>query len=255
MNFTQSGLKPLREVCGSSSPEVLFTSEDYGPVMAQYLRCEHLMVDRSRNTFPISATLVRENPWACWEFLDPVVRSYFVKTICVYGPESTGKSTLCEKLAKHFCTVWQPEFAREYLGDRHWNFEDMEIIARGHLAAHKCYEMAANRILFMDTDAITTLVYSRHYYGRIPEFVQEQADQMKNRVALYLFTDIDVEWVAEPGRELGLPHQREMIRKELAEELKIRGIPYRLIYGDWDQRVQRAVAAVCECFPEIESER
>jgi HTH-type transcriptional repressor of NAD biosynthesis genes len=236
----------LKSVCNGRSPDVLFTSEDYGDTMSDYLHCEHVLVDKDRATVPICATKVRRDPFACWQFLDPVVRPYFVKKVCVYGPESTGKSTLCEQLAKHFQTVWQPEWARDYLGQRHCVYEDMEAIARGHFEAHPRYKRQANKVLFMDTDAITTQVYSEHYYGRCPEYVQAMADQMKQMVDLYLFTDIDVPWVPESGRDLGEPRQRVFLKNQLRSHLDRRGLPYVIVSGTWEQRLQRSIATVEE---------
>lgn len=234
----------LRDVCGGRQPDVLFTSEDYGEIAARYLGCRHIMVDRDRSTVPISATQIRSNPFANWEFLDPVVQPYFTKTVCVIGPESTGKTTLCENLAGHFQTVWQPEWARDYLGSRHCEYADMEVIARGHFAEHPLYKVRANKILLMDTDAITTLVYSQHYYGRVPTFVREMADRMREYVDLYLLTDIDVPWVADVGRDLGEPRQRAAIKQALLDNLDGRSLPYFQIFGDWDERIQSAVRAI-----------
>ena len=42
--------------------------------------------------------------------------------VVLFGPESTGKTTLSGQLARHYNTVWAPEFAREYLQDK-WNNE------------------------------------------------------------------------------------------------------------------------------------
>jgi HTH-type transcriptional repressor of NAD biosynthesis genes len=236
--------KALQEVCGGRSPDALFTSEEYGDVTAQCLRCVHVMVDRARTHVPICATRVRESPFACWEFLDPVVQRYFNKTVCVIGPESTGKSTLCKQLACHFNTVWQPEWARDYLGDRHCEYEDMEIIARGHFGEHASYKARANKILVMDTDAITTLAFSEHYYGRTPPYVRDLADRMHEYVDLYLFTDIDVPWVPDTSRDLGAPEQRQAMRQYLLVQLERRNLPYALIKGDWGDRFRLAVEAI-----------
>jgi len=234
----------LREVCDGQSPEALFTSEDYGEVMAQYLGCSHVLVDKARNAVPISATQVRANPLACWEYLDPVVRAYFVRTVCIYGPESTGKTTLCEQLARHFGTIWQPEWARDYLGERHCEYPDMEIIARGHFADHDRFRRQAHRILFMDTEAITTLIYSQQYYGRSPAYVTEMADRMHQFVHLYLFTDIDVPWIPDTSRDLGAPAQRALMRQRMLDQLDQRGLPYVMISGDWETRFASAIRAV-----------
>ena len=44
-----------------------------------------------------------------------------IKKIVIIGPESTGKSTLCEALAKHYNTNWCPEYARQYLSKKGTN--------------------------------------------------------------------------------------------------------------------------------------
>ena len=238
--------RALQDVCDSRSPDALFTSEDYGTIMAQYLRCTHILVDRDRAHVPISATQVRANPFAHWDYLDPVVRPYFTRTVCIYGPESTGKTTLSENLAAHFQTVWQPEWARAFLGDRHCVYEDMELIARGHFGQYPAYKARANKILFMDTDAITTLVFSEHYYHRAPSCVLDLADRMHEYVDLYLFTDIDVPWVPDSSRDLGEPGQRAHMKRTLLDHLERRHLPYVLITGSWEQRFRTAVQAVTD---------
>jgi NadR type nicotinamide-nucleotide adenylyltransferase len=238
----------LRDVCGGRSPDVIFTSEDYGSIMARFLGCGHVHVDRKRQTVPISATQVRADPFSTWEFLDPVVRAHFVKVVCVYGAESTGKTTLCAQLAQHFNTVWQPEWAREYLGERHCTYDDMEIIARGHSGAYPRYRERANKVLFMDTDAITTKIFSDWYYGHSPKYVTELADRMREYVDLYLVMDIDVPWVPDTSRDLGQPWQRAALHARHVAELEQRTLPYVIIRGNWKTRTATAIQAVEQAF-------
>jgi HTH-type transcriptional repressor of NAD biosynthesis genes len=91
------------------APEVVFSSEDYGDRFAFNLGCEHVSVDRGRHTVPISGARVRANPLDCWEYLEPPVRSWYARRICLIGAESTGKTTLAGMLAAHYQTVWVPE--------------------------------------------------------------------------------------------------------------------------------------------------
>jgi nicotinamide riboside kinase len=58
-----------------------------------------------------------------------------IKKIVTIGPESTGKSTLCEQLAKYFNTTWCPEYAREYLNQNgiKYGYNDLLKIAQGQL--------------------------------------------------------------------------------------------------------------------------
>jgi nicotinamide riboside kinase len=59
-----------------------------------------------------------------------------IKKIVAIGPESTGKSTLCEQLAQYFQTIWCKEYAREYLHANgvKYDYNDLLKIAKGQLA-------------------------------------------------------------------------------------------------------------------------
>jgi NadR type nicotinamide-nucleotide adenylyltransferase len=234
------------DACGGERPDAAFTSEaSYEPYVRDYLRAAHVVVDAGRVAVPISATKVRADPFACWEYLDPVVRAYFVKTICVYGPESTGKTTLCARLADHYGTAWQPEFARDYLGERHCVYEDMEPIAEGHVHQRRAYLRRADKILFVDTDALITRAFSEHYYGKCPPRVLELINLQENRNDYYLFTTIDVPWVTDTSRDLGTPQLRAKMQQDLLAALVRHGAPYAMIEGgDWESRFRQAVAAV-----------
>ena len=59
--------------------------------------------------------------------------------IVLFGPESTGKTTLSGQLARHYNSVWVPEYAREFLQNK-WNDErktcepkDLLPIAKGQM--------------------------------------------------------------------------------------------------------------------------
>ena len=62
-----------------------------------------------------------------------------IKKIVIVGPESTGKSTLCEKLAAQYNTIWVREYAREYLlaHGTDYTFENLLDVAKGQLALEK----------------------------------------------------------------------------------------------------------------------
>jgi HTH-type transcriptional regulator, transcriptional repressor of NAD biosynthesis genes len=240
-------LEISREWEGYGVPQACFTSEpSYDPFVRKYLRAEHVVVDAARQHVPIHATQVRDDPFAHWSFLDPVVREYFVKTVCICGPESCGKTALCEKLATHFDTLWQPEFARGYLGERHCVYEDMEIIAEGHLAERRRLKRQANKIFFVDTDTITTRIYSRHYYeNRCPGRVDQIIELADNRNDLYLLLTPDVPWIPDTSRDLGSPHIRQLMFQRFKNELENRSLPFVIISGnDWDQRLRDAIAAI-----------
>ena len=90
-------------------PDIVFTSEDYGENYSKFLGSQHILVDRDRKNVSISATLIRKNLSQYWDFLEPCVKSYFAKRICVLGAESTGTTTLAKSLSEHYQTLWVPE--------------------------------------------------------------------------------------------------------------------------------------------------
>lgn len=165
-----------------------------------------------------------------------------MQRVLIYGPESTGKSTLAQQLASHYQTEYVPEYARGYIEQRGkvFTYEDIPQIAIGQMEAEEAAARRANRVLFCDTDLITTTIYSRHYFGKCPHLVQRLAD--KRRYDLYLMMDIDLPWQADPQRDL--PHRREEFRGIFCQELESRRIPFVTITGIGETRTQAAIEAV-----------
>jgi nicotinamide riboside kinase len=93
-----------------------------------------------------------------------------LKKIVVIGPESTGKSTLCEQLAKHYNTEWVKEYAREYLlkNGTDYTFDDLLIIAKGQLNLED--SSASNNeqqsTLFIDTDMYVMKVWCEFVFNK-----------------------------------------------------------------------------------------
>jgi HTH-type transcriptional regulator, transcriptional repressor of NAD biosynthesis genes len=222
--------------------DVVFTSEDYGDRLAAELGARHVLVDPARQTVPISATRVRANPLAFREYLPPCVRPYYVKRVLLVGPESTGKTTLAQQLAAHFATTWVPEYGREYVvarGNR-FAYDDVLPIAFGQAESEETRAREANRLLFCDTDWLTTLVWSEFYFGRSPLALQRLVAE--RRYDLTLLLDVDLPWENDGTRELG--HRRAEFRDAIRAELTSRRIPYTTIQGTGPARLHAAIAAV-----------
>ena len=105
-DFWQIWHDTIREVL-PVGPDYLFASDSYGTKLADILGARFIPVDLNRSLVPISGTAVRKNPLANWDYIPSCVRPYFVKKICIMGPESTGKSVLAARLAKHYGTVYR----------------------------------------------------------------------------------------------------------------------------------------------------
>jgi HTH-type transcriptional regulator, transcriptional repressor of NAD biosynthesis genes len=213
--------------------DAIFSSENYGEPFALHLGVSHVVFDLSRTQIPVSATLIRSHPLQHWDFIPSVVRPYFVKKICLYGPESTGKSTMAAQLAELYNTTFVPEVARELIASNDFTVEDIVRIGRAQTDRVIKKAKTANKFLFCDTDVITTQIYSRHYLNVIPE----ELYRLENAVTYhhYFLFDIDTPWVADGLRDLG--DKRQEMYKIFEDELIKRNISYSRVHGNWSERL------------------
>lgn len=232
-----------REVSGT---EVFFSSEDYGDDVARWLGIRHVLIDKKRIAFPVSGTNIREEAWKHWEFIPETVRPYFVKRIVLTGPESTGKTTMAQQLADHFHTAWVQEYGRDYFvqhgGIR--ELADLSRIAEGQVRLEDEALLHANKLLFCDTDLIVTQVWSEIYFERCPQDVIDLS--YTRRYDLHLLMDIDIPWEDDGTREF--PQLRDWHFKRLKAELDRRKLPYVLISGNDEERLEACIQAVRERF-------
>lgn len=156
------------------------------------------------------------------------------KLICFYGPESTGKTVMARKMAEYYNTEWVPEVARELITSNKFNRED--IIAVGRAQTERIFQKLrkANKILFCDTDLITTQIYSRHYLKVVPPVLYELEKMV--RYDQYFLFDIDVPWVGDGLRDLGEEQKRKDMFTIFKDELQRRNIHYILVRGTWKER-------------------
>jgi NadR type nicotinamide-nucleotide adenylyltransferase len=185
---------------------------------------------------------MRANPYAHWRHLAEPVRPWYCRRVVVFGPESTGKTTLARRLAEHYRTVWVPEWARSHLDPQGGacRESDIERIALGQAASEDTLARLAERVLICDTDTLTTTIWSEVYFSRVPNWVAALA--ARRRHDLYLLCDIDVPWVSDGQRDM--PHRREEFLARCRAALERHGRPYVLVQGGWDERFRTAVTAI-----------
>jgi NadR type nicotinamide-nucleotide adenylyltransferase len=222
--------------------DLVFASESYGPQLAQVLGARFVPVDPAREIQRISGTEIRRDPLAAWEHLPGPVRAHFARRVCVFGPESTGKSTLAARLAEHFETVLVPEYARTLIEAQRGDLclGDMDHVARGQRASEDTLARRADRLLVCDTDLLTTTIWSDVLFDSCPEWIREEA--RTRRYDLTLLCDVDVPWVDDVVRYL--PDERRSFFERCEEALRSHGRPYVVVGGDWDTRFEIARDAV-----------
>lgn len=223
-------------------PDYVFASEKYGHRLAEELGARFIPVDHSRTVRAISGTAVREDPYGNWDLIPLCVRDWYALRICVFGPESTGKSTLTQNLADHFKTLGVPEYARTYLEEQNGklSLNDIPNIARGQIANEESLTPHCNRLVFKDTDLLATTVWSQFLYNECPQWIKDEA--LKRRADLYLLTDVDVPWVGDVVRYL--PENRIDFFEECESALSAIDADFVRLSGDWDSRFKGAVRAV-----------
>ena len=214
---------------------VFFSSEDYATPLAFHSGLRHVSFDPPRQQVPVSATLIRQDPARYWNYIPAVVRPYFVKKLCLFGPESVGKTTLAAQLATEFQTIFVPEVARDLITSNDLNLDDFVRIGQAQTEAVRAAEQQANRILFCDTDVITTQIYSDIYLHQIPPILYELEQQVQYDA--YVLLDIDVPWVADNLRDFR--HQRTEMLTRFRHELDTRALPYQFISGPYSERFER----------------
>ena len=178
-----------------------------------------------------------------------------VTRVCLTGPESTGKTELAEELGRYYGAPVVLEYAREY-ALQHGNdltYEDVEPIAKGEMAAldNACHPERSEGsparsgggapLLIEDTDLLSTVVYSRFYYGKVPDWIVTEAK--KRRADFYLLMDTDIPWTPDPARDAGGEEREEQFDLFLRalDELECRFV---IVSGEREERLARAVAEI-----------
>jgi NadR type nicotinamide-nucleotide adenylyltransferase len=181
-----------------------------------------------------------------------------IKKIVITGPESTGKSTLCQLLAKHYDSLWCPEFAREYLltHGTNYTYNDLLKIAKGQVALEdeyisKALEQGQTKkvetpLLFADTDMYVMKVWSEHVFGKCHPYILEQIAERK--YDLYLLCNIDLPWVKDELREYPDVETRKELFYIYKDVLTNQPVTWKVISGSYEERLNLAIKSINETF-------
>lgn len=223
------------EIFGQLFPgyELVITSEPYGKLVADSLNIRHLSFNPDRTIVPVSATQIRRDPSRYWDYLPESVKPYFSLKVVLLGTESTGKSCLTERLARHFGCNKVDETARELVLDScQVRWEDLALVAAAHNQRIEKASRGSSRLLLIDTDIHTTMSYAQFLFGR----ALTKQDYPSSPAHLYLYLDRHVPYVQD-GTRLPEP-ARNGLDEVLLQVLKEHNIPYLRGSGDWEARFE-----------------
>ncbi|MBL7919070.1 MAG: ATP-binding protein [Bacteroidia bacterium] len=167
--------------------------------------------------------------------------------IAVIGAESTGKSELCEVLAKYYNTVWVPEYAREYFNDSdiyNYTLQDLVTIAKKQIENENIFLKKANKFLFCDTTLITLKIWAELEFNQTPEFILENVSKVK--YDHYFLMTNEVPWMQDVQRQNKF--SRNMIFNMNKVELEKLKAPYNVINGLNDERSNNAIKLIDKLF-------
>ena len=229
-------------------PDVVFTSEDYGPGYAREMGAEHVMVDRERAVVPVSGTEIRERPLAHLHLLSPQVRAHYVLRVCVVGAESTGKTTLARDLAGHYGVPFVPEFGRWYCEAMpaptryRWTTEDFRTIARIQDRFEDDTARWVGPLLVCDTNSFVTSVFHEAYLGRRDEGLEAEATARRYDVLLLCGEETRFVQDGTGLRHEGEPRRR--MQERYVRYLEEGGRDFARVKGTRSERLLTAVETV-----------
>lgn len=241
------GIKTLRDEIQDlhrATIHRLIASDRRQSALAIALGTMFTLIDPEHQAVPVTSAAVRADPLGHWRFVPPAVRPTYAHTICLHGPESTGKTTLAPQLARHFDTLFVPEYGRTYCEQYGLSLQmdDLVAIGRTHAAMTRALLRQCNQRLVLDTDPLMSAVWADMLFGRRDPWF----DAFQDTADLYLLLDIDMPWVDDGTRFFGDEERRRRFFDLSRAELDRRGLNYRVIGGPPEARFERAIEAIAE---------
>lgn len=219
--------------------DVVFTSEDYGDEFAKYLKVEHMLYDRERTNIAISGTDIRNNKYKNWDYITDTMKSKLITRVAIMGPESVGKSTLTKRLANYYNTNFVIEYGRiVYEGNGNKiSIDDFIPISEGRQSLEDWMVKRANKIIFCDTEDITTYLFLKMFCDNYVTEEKWFLDTIENKKEydLYILLKPDCE-VVQDGTRVFLDERNEHYQN-IKAELDSRNYKYIEVGGYWDDRL------------------
>ena len=167
-----------------------------------------------------------------------------LRRIVLTGAECTGKSTLAQALSGYYGEPWTAEFVRAYVEQvqRELQVDDLPKIFAGQTALEDTALKNTSRIIFHDTNLLSSIIYANHYFGYRTD--AEQTRFLERDYALYLLcSPVGIDWRDDPGQRDG-PEARDTLQTKFKASLDALRLPYIELHGDLNTRLGEAIRAV-----------
>ncbi|WP_348666304.1 multifunctional transcriptional regulator/nicotinamide-nucleotide adenylyltransferase/ribosylnicotinamide kinase NadR [Arsenophonus symbiont of Ornithomya chloropus] len=215
----------------------------------KYFGMEVILIDPDHTFMNITGHQIRKDPFRYWEYIPTEVKPFFVRKVVILGGESSGKSTLVNKLANIFNTTSAWEYGRDYIfshlgGDeRALQYSDYDKIALGHIKYIDFAVKYANKVVFIDTDFITTQAFCQRYEGKSHPFVQALINEY--RFDLVILLENNTPWISDGLRSLGSDKERTNFQNLLINLLLKNQVEFVVVNSpDYDVRFLRCIKLV-----------
>jgi len=220
---------------------LLITSEPYGVIVAEFMNIQHVVFDLDRKLYPVSATSIRSDVFRNWKYLPDSVKFDFVFKVVILGTESTGKTTLTQKLSTHYKCSYVFEAAREIIANSNsFSLDDLHLVAKEHSKRIDQAVIGESPLVIIDTDIHTTKSYSNFTFDKELEVSDDIYNS--NKADLYLYLNNDIEYLQD-GTRLN-ETVRNLLDVSHRQVLTAHNINIIEINGNWQERFEKAVEQI-----------
>ncbi len=220
---------------------LLVTSEEYGNYVASFMNIQHIVFDIPRKNLPVSSTAIRNDIFLNWKSLPDNVKPYYAIKVVILGTESTGKTTLTEKLSECFMCSQVLETGRDIIPNSNsFSFDDLHLVAIEHSKRIDHTILDVSPLIIIDTDIHITKSYSRFIFNKELEVSNDIYNS--NKANLHIYLNNDVEYLQD-GTRLSL-EDRNLLDLSHRQVLKDHNVEIIEVNGNWDERFEKAVKHV-----------
>ena len=218
--------------------DLVITSEEYGNYVASFMKIKHIAFDIPKQLFPVSATAIRNNIFTNWNFLPDSVKPNFTIKVVLLGTESTGKTTLTERLSNHFNCSSVNEAGRDLIANSNsFEFDDLHLVASEHAKRIDKAVLEKSPLIIIDTDIHITMSYAKFIFNQTLNVEREIYNS--NKAVLYLYLNNDVEYLQDGTRLT--EEDRNLLDISHRQILTEHNINFIEINGNWNNRFESSI--------------